>query len=717
MKYLIYAHKDESGNLETLETHLKNVSIMCGLFAESFDSKDIGKLIGKVHDLGKCTIGFQNRLLENGCKVDHATIGAKCLEKFCIGAYCVIGHHSGLPDGGCSNDCIGMATLQSRMKKKVEPLICDDFNITEEDFRYNLPRLKMILNSGCMASMYIRMLFSCLVDADFLSTESFMKKSNNRISYLNYNFNPLKTLLERKLNSFNSSKNRLNIIRNSILEESTNNANMSRGIYSLSVPTGTGKTLTSFSYALNHLLYNNLTKIIYVIPYTSIIEQNANVFRNIFGDIVLEHHSNFDFECENNETSSLQLSSENWDMPIIVTTNVQFFNSLYSNRTSKTRKLHNIVNSVIIFDEVQMLPTEYLRPCLYSLSELVSNYYCSILLCSATQPPFEKIFSQFKVSSKSLLVNDYNNLSELKRVTYNYQGTVSDEDLCSKLKNHTQALCIVNSKAQAKELFNLLAIENLDYIFFLTTDLCPIHRSQRIEKIKELLNKSEKCIVISTSLVEAGVDIDFPNVYRAISGVDNIVQSAGRCNREAKRLKKDSIVYIFKPEEKYVKSTPMSIIQKGRITECVINLKGYDFNNSDLIEDYYAQYYKLQDNKSLDYKEILKQQSCKIANIPFKKIEHDFSLIDDNQYSIIVPFDDYSNTLVQEIKNKFINSHNLRKLYKYSVNVRKWKLDQLLKMHAIKDYEGIIILDDMNKYDNNLGLGNALEDSFGSYFC
>lgn len=717
MDYKIYAHKDENGNLEELQTHLYEVSQLCGAFANSFDSEQIGILIGKAHDIGKCTLGFQRRLLENGSKVDHSTVGAKLLiNNFPIGAYCVIGHHSGLPDGGSSTDSLGLSTLQSRIKKNVEPLITDDFNLRSEDFQLHFPQLITILNLGCTASMYIRMLFSCLVDADFLSTESFMNPFNKRRSYTNFNFRSLEKELYEKIKSFDISHNKINMIRTEIFEDCTKKANLNRGIYSLSVPTGTGKTLSSFSYALNHLLVNNLKRIIYVIPYTSIIEQNADVFRKIFGNIVLEHHSNFDFDCDNDESSIFQLASENWDMPIIVTTNVQFFNSLYSNKVSKTRKLHNIVNSVIVFDEVQMLPIEYLKPCLYSLSELVLNYHCSILLCSATQPPFEKILSDFKVECKSLINKNYNEVDELKRVVYNYIKIVDDEYLVSSLLNQNQALCIVNSREQAKQLFKLLSLEYQEGVFYLTTDLCPIHRTQRIKKIKYHLKNNYKCIVISTSLVEAGVDFDFPIVYRAIAGVDNIIQSAGRCNREGKRKRENSIVNIFKPEEKYAKSTPKNIIQKSKITELVIKEKGFDFNNKELIELYYTYYYKIQDDKNLDIKEILAQQSCSLSNIPFKKIAKDFSLIDDNQCSIIIPFDSFSTSLVQEIKNGFINAKMLRKLHKYSVNVRKWKLDQLLKMHAVKDYEGILILDDVNKYNENLGLGNALEDSFGSYF-
>lgn len=713
----IYAHLNDNGDLEELKTHLDEVANLCANFAKCFDSKELGFLIGSLHDLGKCTIGFQKRLLCNGPKVDHSTHGAKQLMgTFLIGSYCIAGHHSGIPDGGSDSDCIGHSTLQSRLKKPLEKLINNEFISTLKGFPKTIPTLTEILNSGCMASMYTRMLYSCLVDADFLATESFMMPNNKRLIYCNYSFNPLLGLLNKHLNKYKKSTKPINVIRNTILNECINKSKNTRGVYVLSAPTGTGKTLSSFSFALNHLIKNNMKRIIYVIPYTSIIEQNAEVFRSIFGDVVLEHHSNVDFEDDELEASSLKLATENWDMPIIVTTNVQFFNSLYSNKSSKTRKLHNIANSVVIFDEVQMLPTDYLKPCLYAVSELVNNYKCSTMLCSATQPPLSKFLKNMKIISKLLIDDNLCDFEDLIRVTYKYIGEVSDIDLASELKNKHQVLCIVNSKFHALKLFQLVDISNSENIFFLTTDLCPIHRSEVIFKITNCLKNNEKCLVISTSLIEAGVDLSFSSVYRATAGADNIIQAAGRCNREGSRTKEESIVTIFDPEEKYNKRTPKSLLQVSEITKLVLKEKGFNFNDASLIDSYYRYLYKATGENNFDVKGILEMQSCNVQNIPFKKIAKSFSLIDDDQYTIFIPFDDVSIKIISELKSGYVSTKKIRKLNQYCVNVRKWKLEKLLESHIVKNYDGIFILDNVSKYDKKFGLSNSSDVTCESFF-
>ncbi len=401
------AHISKDGTREqTILDHSLATAELAGKFANAFNNRELGYACGLLHDMGKYSQGFQKRL-RGGSKVDHATAGAKeasesemglAIASYCA-QYCISGHHSGLLDFGSSSDVGGVPTLKGRLKKQL-----DDYQAYKQEIAIpKIPRipLKSLDKDiqGFSAAFLIRMIFSCLVDADRLDTENFM--SNGAVQRGGYD--SIQTLFEKLNNKVrqwleNDDLNTINGRRTAILKACLDKGRSDRGLFTLTVPTGGGKTISSLAFALQHAIENGMERIIYVIPYTSIIEQNAGVFKDILGySNVLEHHSNATYKKGgdgDDELELMQLAAENWDMPVIVTTNVQFFESLFSNNTSKCRKIHNIANSVIIFDEAQMLPTQYLKPCLQAIAELIYNYRSTAVICTATQPALGKLFSK-----------------------------------------------------------------------------------------------------------------------------------------------------------------------------------------------------------------------------------------------------------------------------------------------------------------------------------
>jgi len=473
------------------------------------------------------------------------------------------------------------------------------------------------------------------------------------------------------------------------------------------------------------VIQNHLKRIIYVIPYTSIIEQNAKVFSDIFGaENILEHHSNYDFNHSEDPQEKLKhLASENWDMPIIVTTNVQFFESIFSNKSSKNRKLHNIANSIIIFDEVQMFPVEFLKPCIAAISELVYNYRCSVVLCSATQPALEKFFpSQLKIND--ICKNTHELFHLFDRTQMKFIEEVKSEQLARRAMEEDQCLIIVNTRKHAKKMFSLLQGEGN---FHLSTLMCPVHRKEIIVDIKQRLEQKKTCRVISTRLIEAGVDVDFPVVYRAISGLDSIIQSAGRCNREGK-LKNEygreikGMVYIFKPEEEFYKNMPPSMKLPIEITKEIID-RYENYMMPEAVMDYFNQLH-YNKGEGLDQKGIMKQfergvpagnpDSIFTFNYNFQKISEDFKLIGDDSYSVIIPYDDESKKLIEKLDYVDTLKGTLRSLQPYTVNIYSNEFDMLNsagKLKVIAEDTAILrSIDDYQRFtgidiDIKLGMG------------
>jgi CRISPR-associated helicase Cas3 len=463
-----------------------------------------------------------------------------------------------------------------------------------------------------------------------------------------------------------------------------------------------------------------MRRIIYVIPFTSIIEQNAKVFSDILGDkYVLEHHSNYDFDRNDEQDYNIKkLSAENWDIPIVVTTNVQFFESIYGNKSSKLRKLHNIANSIIILDEVQMLPNEYLIPCVKALEELVSNYNCSVVLCSATQPEAERFMSQ-KIKAEEIC-SDIPELYEcFGKTLIKFIGNNTANELVDRLHDVNQCLLIVNTKRQARKLYGKLKEKyGQDGMFHLSTYMCPIHRFERIQEIKERLNNGDKCIVVSTSLIEAGVDVDFPVVYRAMCGLDSIIQAAGRCNRE--RKKKLSYVYVFDfadEDYKVNKSTPYGnyLRQRQSITE-ILASKYEDVTRPEVIKEYFDMLFSNASVSELDKKSILKRLNEGFDkadfNFDFEDIAHDFRMIDDNNYSVIVMYNDDAVKKINELEYGYYTRDKLRSLQKCTVSLNINEYNMLREIKAVKELDksiGILI----SKEDYSTEIGIKMPEELG----
>jgi len=391
--------------------------------------------------------------------------------------------------------------------------------------------------AGFALAFFTRMIYSCLVDADFLDTEAFVDPGRAEQRPVGG------TSCEDLLKSLNphlegirlgSSDTAVNRQRRAVLEGCRDKAVLPPGFFSLNVPTGGGKTLSSLAFALEHAVAHNLKRIIYAIPFTSIIEQTAEVFRDALGDLageVLEHPSNLDPDEPRCQSLHMRLAAENFDARIIVTTNVQLFESLFASRSSRCRKLQRLAKSVIILDEAQTLPPRLLAPTLAALEELVTNYGSTVVLCTATQPAIERR-GDFPIgleNGRPIIDEPVSLHAALRRTSVESLGTMSNEDLVTHLREQKQALCIVNSRRHASDLFRALDDPRA---LHLSASMCAAHRSEVVAEIRRRLREGKPCRVISTQVIEAGVDVDFPAAFRATAGLDSIAQAAGRCNRE-----------------------------------------------------------------------------------------------------------------------------------------------------------------------------------------
>lgn len=722
-----YAHSKEgepTENWQPLDEHLKNVANLAAEFAKPFGGQEWAHLAGLWHDLGKYSNEFQKMLLEangfechletNPGKPKHSQAGGHLAQQkmkrgmdriFC---WLIMGHHAGLADFGSSET--GAKALEPKMRQPEvsDAILC---KVPDELKNQQEPAPPDILRKGADVSFFIRMVFSCLIDADFLDTEAFMNEGKAAAR------NKAVPELPELLLSFDSYMDALcrdaastpvNQVRADVLEQCRLAAEQEPNVFSLTVPTGGGKTLSSLAFALRHAVKHGKRRIIYVIPYTNIIEQTADVFRKIprFGNAVLEHHSNVAIEDDKKENVRSRLASENWDAPIIVTTAVQFFESLHACRTSQCRKLHNIANSVIIFDEAQCLPTAFLRPAVFAIRELHRHYGVTPVLCTATQPVLTKTESfdfNFKEGFDSVteIMKDAALLTDsLQRVRverFEDLSPVAYSIIAEHISSGSQsALCIVNLKKDARILTQLLPEDQTNH---LSTNMCAEHRFQTLEKIRERLSPdADPFYLISTSLVEAGVDLDFPVVYRALAGLDSIAQAAGRCNREGKLSEGKTIVFVPEKQPDYIQSAASlarEYLQEDRIEKIFL---------PETFEAYFTQRFFQLGEQELDKKQIRQRLSGNL-DFSFRTAAQEFRMIEDGwQLPLIVPFGE-ALVLVDTLLDWDARSL-FRKLQRYTINISKTMMWQLIdEGHAreLPEYPGTYLLDNQGLYSDRFG--------------
>ncbi len=716
----LYAHTDsehsaDRSRWQTLADHLNNVADRAECFASAFGMGSYGRVLGLLHDVGKASDLFQARLAGSSERVDHATAGAcEAVKRYGpagqLLAYSLAGHHGGLPNGiprthGLRSE--GRTPLQDRLEGDIEPY--DGFFDLVESGELVLPAAEDLghvewpsvpsrrfpsknLEADAYFSVYVldRMLYSCLTDADYLDTERFMSpnvygaREGRRLASI--------AELDERLDAFLAGKRSadtpVNAARQDVLTDCVVASQLDQGLFTLTVPTGGGKTLSSLAFALKHARKHDLDRVIVAIPFTSITSQTAQVLRDILGaENVLEHHSNVDFgKLDDEEALSYKLASQNWDAPVVVTTNVQLFESLFASKPGKSRKIHRIAKSVVVLDEAQTLPDPLLLPTLAMLEELTLAYRTTVVLCTATQPVLDDLWPFG--SEPAEIVKHREKFQEAfgGRVEYDVMGGVEADSLIEGLCKHDQVLCIVGTKGGARLVYDRLAerlaaegeIDSAKTafekgVFHLSAFMMPVHRSDMIERIRMRLQNGERCMVVSTQLIEAGVDVDFPVVYRELAGMDSIVQAAGRCNREGKRAA--GIVHVFELfQDGELKKTSKWLENMKHFSRELIQQNGGRIDET-LISKFFDRRYC---SEELDAMEIFKTLSArsirgnKLINIPFEQCACDYKIIDDATTAVLIPFESGGRQALHDLMQAEYPVSLTSRMQQYSVSVPTW---------------------------------------------
>ncbi len=705
----------EEFELHMLHDHLDEVARLAGKFGESFRAQTWAETAGLLHDWGKYNKAFQQKIrIKSGMtqgrlpcsrESQHAIVGALIARDQYAGnflplAYSIAGHHAGIPNWNGGLDAM-------EQKRDLLDRSCKESPIPPKH-GLSIPQLS---NLGRDFHHWVRMLFSCLVDADWLDTEAFMDKARAKARITDPTpLGVLKVQFDNYMAELcaQARPSDLNTRRASILAQCRAQAVEAQGTYSLTVPTGGGKTLASMAWALDHAMTHKLDRIIIAIPYTSIITQTAAIYKKIFGEEnVIEHHSNIIVDEKNEEGNNpLRLACENWDAPIIVTTNVQLFESLFSNKPSRCRKLHNICRSVLILDEAQMLPEQFLHPVLNSLAFLHESFNCSVLIMSATQPQLcGKIgsgLSEFDglKHMREIIQNVDELYKDFKRVDIHFPEAKerrSWEEIATELKTQRQVLCIVNTRGDAQQLHELMPEDTIH----LSRQMCSAHLAQRIKLIKDKLQAREPIRVISTQLIEAGVDIDFPIVYRAFTGLDSIIQAAGRCNREGK-LPTQGQVHVFHPPRAVLQGLMRKSAQA--LTTLLELYAQPDVNDTVIMRRFFEGYYSAVN--SFDEKKIIELLEKDVPHCQFAEAAEAFRLIDDvDSQSILVPYEGGVQMIAQLQEGLFLPDRVwLRRLQQYSVSIHSQHLNQMIHDGLIEQISGIYCLVDSRNYNESTGL-------------
>lgn len=737
--YIAHIQKN-TGHIQTVKQHCEHVAQLAQKFACE-PLKEIAYTGGLLHDVGKYQKSFQQKIVgDQNLQVDHSTCGAIAAKEILNPAgliirYCIAGHHGGIPNGGYFNDTDDMPSLQGREKKKLE-----DFSIYKKELflTQNINTVEHAINIAKFLmqdcdqdkkkmidkfAFMTRYCYSCLVDADSLDTEQFC--SDIKRKTVKSNFEECLKKVTEKLDSFQCITE-LQKARSRIQKQAYDNLTDDGEVYLMNMPTGSGKTLCSIRCALQLAKKIGKKRVIYIIPYNSIISQTADTFEELFGTdaAILRHQSTYSYDEEDSGEENyrkedyrimMKQATENWDADFIITTAVQFFESIYSNRRSRLRKLHNMAESILVFDEAHMMPREYLQPCLEAVAYLSRYFKSTVLFLTATMPDFRRLIDKYTIDNMKIveLIQDRNEFCRFQRCIYQSMGIVSEEVLLVHIMNAASSLVVLNNRKNVQKLYKQC---NARHKYHLSTYMTSYDRARVITNIKtdlilleeeypkrDHVPSERKIVAFSTSLIEAGVDLDFDSAFRELAGLDNILQTGGRCNREGKR--KGAATYIFELDSGQSKKpdTVYSAITRGLLQ------KYEDIAVSECIAEYYDKLFFL--NQGELEKNAMYQYCDDIHSIPFK--DYSFQMIKDDQVSIVVPENKESQDLVEQLKYGGASLSLIRKLQKYTCSVRRNEFENLLSQHVLCDYDtGVWVLVNPDYYDKEMGIIFEAQDYY-----
>lgn len=748
---VLYAHTAQEGDdreWQRLDEHLNNTADCAEEFSSDFGAGTWGRALGILHDAGKATEAFQRRLHGSSETVDHSTFGAKeaislynVPETQNIGgtlmAYALAGHHGGMPNGILEGHESGKS-LRYRLLQAPDSI--DGFNQLVDEDKVTIPIASELESLPCVRGLatqrscslsgadrktlhdygvfsvtaFPRMIFSALVDADYLDTEEYAQPGLAALRARDYDdIGALLNMLEQHMSKLEkgSPDTPVNRARRSILADSKSAAEQAPGIFTMAAPTGSGKTLASLTFSLIHATRHDMSRVIIAIPFTSIVEQTAAVLKGIFGKKnVLEHHSSYDFEADSDSALEERLAVQNWDAPIIVTTNVQLLESLYSNKPGKCRKLHNIAKSVIILDEAQTIPDDLLMPSLAMLEDLTIDYGCSVVMSTATQPAVDELWPFGSRPSPIVRHTEEFDSAFGSRSEFITRGKMREDVLVNELIDAGRVLCVVGTKAKARRLYQeakeLIASDgedaSYDGVFHLSANMVPAHRSAVINQIRVRLSRGSRCIVISTQLIEAGVDVDFPVVYRELAGIDSLCQAAGRCNRNGRLRDPDGKptagkVHVFElegadglPDSQDLAS---NWLNKMKAIAGQIIRENHDTLDESMTREFFIRRYHTGDIKeNLDgthlYRELTSDNllAGKFENLSYREYANMFKVISDEGASIFVPWEAEGRMLHAELERSDNPSSMVMRLQRFSVSVRPYMLARFEMAGALEAY-------------------------------
>lgn len=723
-KAAFLAHiNEETGEEQTIKEHSENTANLARVFSVK-ELKEICYTAGLLHDCGKFSQGFQDRIKGKNIRVEHSTCGAIVAKERYEGAVslliqlCIAGHHGGIPD------CIGEenASLEERLKREFE-----DYSAYQNELEIpdvSLMDFLQFIGRDCSGpekdkeildkfAFFVRYVFSCLTDADSLDTEKFCTGKTRQT--LKTDFEKCLERLNKRLSSF-VVETELQRMRACLQQQVYDKVGVDSEIYLMNMPTGSGKTLCSMKFALERAIAKGKKRIIYVIPYNSIIDQTAEEFTNLFQEDaqILRHQSTFSIEDSDEDyVRTVKLATENWDADFIITTAVQFFESIYANKRGKLRKLHNMGDSILVFDEIHMMPLDYLQPCLEAVTYITKYLNSEAVFLTATMPDFASMFRKYALSNTKVLnlITDETGFAAFRRCGFQNLGLQSKEALLSKAMKVSSSLIVVNKRKSAREFYSMLQGFS-GQVYHLSTYMTAYDRRNTIVKIRTKLQclkemysnlsevpEEQRMIVVSTTVIEAGVDLDFETVFREVAGVDNILQAGGRCNREGKR--ENAVTYIFELEEERYETKNNENEKRAEITRGIMQ-EYEDLTSPEAVRMYYQRLFKIHEPDAI--KNSMYQLCRLVTTIPFRQYSEQFELIDSRTVSIVVVQDETSKNLIDHLR--ITGAVDTRKLQMYTCSIQFWEFEDLFRQGVIETLGNgaIYCLANQDYYNEKIGV-------------